>query len=223
MATPRLLKRLVSSPGFQSCVAAVGAGYVLLVRCTSRVDLPPPPSGGPFIIALWHGRISMLHLLRFGDHALVALISGHRDGQLISKCARRYNIDTVFGSTTRGGMTAVRQLIRLAGEGHNLFITPDGPRGPRMRVNKGIIDVARLTGLPILPSAIATSGGKQFDTWDRFLVPTPFSRIAIRWGEPLQVARHGDAADDTARLEKALTVLQDDADRAVGRPSTKAT
>ena len=222
MATPRLLKRLVSSQASQSFLSAIGAGYVLLVRCTSRVDLPTPPSGGPFIIALWHGRISMLHLLRFGDFALVALISSHRDGQLISKCAQHYNIKPVFGSTTRGGTTAVRQLIRLANEGHNLFITPDGPRGPRMRVNEGIIQIARLTGLPILPAAIATSGGKELNTWDHFLVPSPFSRIAIRWGVPFHAARDGNAADDTARLEAALTNLQSEADRAVDRHSTQA-
>jgi lysophospholipid acyltransferase (LPLAT)-like uncharacterized protein len=217
MATPRLLKRIVSSQACQWILSAVGAGYVLLVRCTSRIDLPAPPSNGPFIIALWHGRVSMLHLLRFGDRPLVALISSHRDGRLISKCAWHYNIRSVFGSTTRGGVTAVRQLIRLAHEGHNLFITPDGPRGPRMSVDKGIIEVARLSGLPILPASIATSGGKELNTWDHFLVPAPFSRIAIRWGTPIHVARGGNTADDAARLEAALTFLQSTADRAVNR------
>jgi lysophospholipid acyltransferase (LPLAT)-like uncharacterized protein len=219
MATPRLLKRFVSSQAFQWLLSAIGAGYVLVVRWTSRIDRPPPPPGGPFIIALWHGRLAMLHLLRFGDRDLVALISGHRDGQLISKCAWHYNIRTVTGSTTRGGMVAIRQLIRLAREGHSLFITPDGPRGPRMQVNKGIIDIARLSGLPILPAAIATSGGRELDTWDRFLVPSPFSRIGIRWGTPVHIARDGDAADDAARLETALTLLQRAVDRAVDRPA----
>jgi lysophospholipid acyltransferase (LPLAT)-like uncharacterized protein len=218
MATPRLLKRFLSSEAVQWSLSALGAGYVLLVRWTSRIDRPPPPSGGPFIIALWHGRLSMLHQLRFGKYALVALISGHRDGQLISKCAWHYNIRSVIGSTNHGGMAAVRQMIALAGEGHNLFITPDGPRGPRMHVNKGIIELARLSRLPILPAAIATSGGKELDTWDHFLVPSPFSRIAIRWGVPLLVARDGDTADDATRLETALTLLQSAADLAVAAP-----
>jgi lysophospholipid acyltransferase (LPLAT)-like uncharacterized protein len=221
MATPRLLRRFLSSQAFQWFLSAVGAGYVLLVRWTSRIDRPPPPSGGPFIIALWHGRLSMMHQLRFGNRALVALISSHRDGQLISKCASHYNIRSVVGSATRGGMVAMRQLIRLAGEGHNLFITPDGPRGPRMHVNKGIIELARLSRLPILPAAIATSGGKELHTWDRFLVPCLFSRIAIRWGAPLLVARDGNAAHDAARLETALTLLQSAADRAVARPGSE--
>jgi hypothetical protein len=222
MATLRLLKHVGSSPAFQWFLSAIGAGYVLLVRWTSRVDRPAPPAGGPFIIAMWHGRLAMLHQLRFGNHALVALISGHRDGQLISKCAWYYGIRTVTGSTTRGGSGAIRQLIRLAREGHSLFITPDGPRGPRMRVNKGIIDIARLSGLPILPAAISSSGGKELDTWDRFLVPVPFSRITIRWGEPFPVTEDSDAAAVGAQLEADLTLLQRAADHAVDRPTAKA-
>jgi lysophospholipid acyltransferase (LPLAT)-like uncharacterized protein len=217
MATPKLLKRLLSFQAFQSILSALGVGYVLLVRWTSRIDRAPPPPGGPFIIAIWHGRLAMLHQLRFGNRALVTLISSHRDGQLIRKGAWYYNIQSVTGSTTRGGMVAVKQLIRLARQGHNLCIMPDGPRGPRMRVKKGIIEIARLSGLPILPAAIATSGGKTLDTWDRFLVPSPFSRIDVRWGAPFHVARGGNAADDAARLETALTLLQHAADRAVRR------
>jgi lysophospholipid acyltransferase (LPLAT)-like uncharacterized protein len=218
MATPRLLKRLVSSQTVQWTLSAIGAGYVLLVRWSSRINRQPPPPIGPCIIALWHGRLAMLHQLRFGGHDLVALISSHRDGQLISKCARFYNIRTVVGSTSRGGTIAVRQLLRLAREGHNLCIMPDGPRGPRMRVTKGIIEIARLGGLPILPAAIATSRGRALDTWDRFLVPAPFSRIDVRWGTPFHVGRDSSVVEEAARLETALIELQQAADRAVDRP-----
>ena len=222
MATPQLFKRIMASHPVQWVASAIGAGYVLLVRWTSRIDRPPPPMPGPFIIAMWHGRIAMLHLLRFGERPLIALISGHRDGQLISKCAWHYNIQTVTGSTTRGGIGAARRLIQLAREGHSLFITPDGPRGPRMRVNEGILDLAKLTGLPILPAVISTSGGKELATWDRFLVPQPFSRIAIRWGEPFHVDRGDDPSAARARLEDELNALQRSADRAVDRVPTKS-
>jgi lysophospholipid acyltransferase (LPLAT)-like uncharacterized protein len=97
MATPRLFKRIIALQTVQWTASALGAGYVLLVRWTSRIDRPPPPPG-PFIIAMWHGRLAMLHLLRFGELPLIVLISGHRDGQLISKCAWHYNIKTVTGS-----------------------------------------------------------------------------------------------------------------------------
>jgi lysophospholipid acyltransferase (LPLAT)-like uncharacterized protein len=214
MATSKRLKRFASSHAVQWLLSTIGAAYVLVVRWTSRIDRPLPPPGGPFIIALWHGHIAMLHQLRFGDRALIALISNHRDGQLISKCAWHYNIGTVPGSTGRGGAAAVRQLIRWARQGHSLVITPDGPRGPRMRVKKGIIEIARLSNLPILPAAIGVSKGRELNSWDRFVVPSLFSRIDVRWGTPLYVARDGLPADDAARLERALTLLQSAADAA---------
>jgi lysophospholipid acyltransferase (LPLAT)-like uncharacterized protein len=214
MATSKRLKQFASSHAAQWLLSTIGAAYVLIVRWTSRIERTLPPPGGPFIIALWHGHIAMLHQLRFGDRALVALISNHRDGQLISKCAWHYNIDTVSGSTGRGGVAAVRQLIRCARQGHSLVITPDGPRGPRMRVKKGIIEIARLSNLPILPAAIGVSKGRELNSWDRFVVPSLFSRIDVRWGTPLHVTRDGRLADDAARLERELTVLQSAADRA---------
>lgn len=217
MATPQLLKRIVSSQPVQWMISAVGAGYVLVIKWTGPTDRPPPPAGGPFIIAMWHGRLALLHHLRHGGKPLVALISTHRDGQLISKCAWWFDMGTVAGSSSRGGMRAVRELIRLAKAGHSLFITPDGPRGPRMQVNEGIIDIARLTGLPILPASISVSRGRFLNSWDRFLVPVPFSRTAIRWGEVIHVDRDVDTAEASARLAAALTAAQQAADRAVDR------
>ena len=220
MATPRLFKRLLSTQALQWFLSALGSGYVLMVKWTSRIDRPLPPQEGPFIIAMWHGRLAMLHQLRIDNRALVALISSHRDGELISKCAWYYNIRTVSGSATRGGFAAVRQLIKLADLGHSLFVTPDGPRGPRMRVKKGIIDIARLSGLPILPAAI--SRGKELNSCDRFLVPAPFSRIVIRWGDPFPVVPDSDTAALGMRLETALTLLQHAADLAVDRRTSDA-
>jgi lysophospholipid acyltransferase (LPLAT)-like uncharacterized protein len=217
MATPRLLKRIMASQPFQWIGSAIGAGYVVLVRWTSRIDLPPVPTQDAVILAMWHGRLAMLHLLRFGKRPMVALISGHRDGQLISKCAWYFDIRTVTGSSTRGGIGAARKLIRLAHDGHSLFITPDGPRGPCREVNEGILDLSLLTGLAILPVSISTSGGKVLATWDEFLVPRPFSRIAVRWGEPFRVRRDDDPAVTSSRLQATLNALQQSADLAAGR------
>lgn len=217
MATPQILKRIVSSQATQWTLSAVGACYVLLIKWTGINDRPPPPRGGPFIIAMWHGRLALLHHLRHSETPLIALISTHRDGQLISKCAWWFNMGTVAGSSSKGGMRAVRELMRLAKAGHSLFITPDGPRGPRMQVNEGIIDIARLTGLPIVPASISCSRGPFLKSWDRFLVPVPFARTAIRWGEPIHVGREDDPAAASARLAAALTAVQAEADRAVDR------
>lgn len=213
MATPKLLKQVASSTAVQAAVAALASAYYLCARLTSRVERPPAPAGGPFVIAMWHGQLAMLSELRVGDRALVALISGHRDGQIITRCAHHYGIETVIGSSTRGGMTAVRQLLRFAERGHSLFITPDGPRGPNRKVNDGVFELSRLSGLPIVPVAIGNSGGWTLDSWDRFRIPAPFRRIAVRWGQPL--APGATAAD----LEAALNALGIAADSVAGRES----
>jgi lysophospholipid acyltransferase (LPLAT)-like uncharacterized protein len=118
MATPQVFKRILAFEPVQWIASAVGAGYVFIVRWTSRIDRPAPPVPGPFIIAMWHGRLAMLHLLRFGELPLIALISGHRDGQLISKCAWHYNIKTVTGSSSLSSYSpTVPSAVGIVGRG----------------------------------------------------------------------------------------------------------
>jgi lysophospholipid acyltransferase (LPLAT)-like uncharacterized protein len=221
MATPTFVKGVLRSHAVQWLISLLGAFYILLIRWSGRIERSTVPIKGPYILALWHGRLGMLAFLRNGDAPLTALISGHRDGQLISKCAGHFNITTVTGSTSHGGMRAVRELVRLARDGHSLFITPDGPRGPRMHVNNGILDLARLTGLPILPASISASRGHTLQTWDRFLIPLLFSRIVIRWGEPVAVNAQSDVIKTRATLELALISLQHAVDTKLGRPLTE--
>jgi lysophospholipid acyltransferase (LPLAT)-like uncharacterized protein len=221
MSTPALVKGVLRSHTVQWLISLLGAFYILLIQWSGRIDRPEVPFEGPYILALWHGRLGMLALLRNGSVPLTALISGHRDGQLISKCAGHFNITTVTGSTSHGGMRAVRELVRLARDGHSLFITPDGPRGPRMHVNNGILDLARLTGLPILPASIGVSRGHMLQTWDRFLIPLLFSRIVIRWGEPVAIDALSDMVKASATLEFALISLQHAVDTKLGRPLTE--
>jgi lysophospholipid acyltransferase (LPLAT)-like uncharacterized protein len=189
-----------------------------IVRMTGRLDRPEPPPGGPFILATWHSRLFLLSYLRIGDRPLLALISGNRDGQLISKIARMFGIHTVVGSSSHGGSQAIRDMIRLSGEGHSIYITPDGPRGPAMKVQRGVVEIARMTGLPILPAAASTSSGHELNTWDRILVPYPFGRTVVRWGDPIAVHEKADLETVSAKVEAVLTELQQHADRACGRP-----
>jgi lysophospholipid acyltransferase (LPLAT)-like uncharacterized protein len=189
---------------------------------TSRIDRPEPPTGGPFILATWHSRLFLLSYLRIGDRPLIALISGNRDGQLISKIARMFGIYTVVGSSSRGGSKAIREMIRLSRDGHSIYVTPDGPRGPAMIAQRGVVELARLTGLPILPAAASTSCGGERDTWDRILVPYPFGRTVVRWGEPIRVGKNANLDTVRARVEAALTDLQQRADRACGREQRPA-
>ena len=189
-----------------------------IVRMTGRLDRPEPPAGGPFILATWHSRLFLLSYLRIGHLPMIALISGNRDGQLISKIARMFGIHAVAGSSSRGGSQAIREMVRLSRDGHSIYITPDGPRGPAMKAQHGVVQIARLTGLPILPAAASTSSGGERNTWDRILVPYPFGRTVVRWGEPIRVDENSNAETVREQVETALTKLQQQTDRACGRP-----
>ena len=117
--------------------------------------------GRNIILAFWHGQQLMIPLGYRGPHPEI-LISQHRDGELISRIVKRFGFGAVRGSTTRGGQKALRQLIRLGRQGVDLVITPDGPKGPRHRVQPGVVALAKLTGLPIVPLAFACSKKKLF-------------------------------------------------------------
>jgi len=111
-------------------------------------------AGRPVILAFWHGRQLMLPLGYRGSR-LYILVSEHRDGELIHRIVQRFGFDTVRGSTTRGGARALRQMVRLGRSGAGLAVTPDGPRGPRCVAQAGVVQLAKLTGLPILPYTFA--------------------------------------------------------------------
>jgi len=113
-------------------------------------------SGRGVIIAFWHSRQLMMPLC-YGGSRLHVLISEHRDGELIHRIVRRFSFDAVRGSTTRGGARALRQMARLGREGSDLAVTPDGPRGPRCIAQPGVVELAKLTGLPIIPLTFAAS------------------------------------------------------------------
>lgn len=106
--------------------------------------------GKHVIIAFWHGRQLIMPLAYRGSEAHI-LISQHRDGELINQIVTRFGLRSVRGSTTRGGVQALRQMIRLGRSGVDLAVTPDGPKGPREVVQLGVIQLAKVTGLPIVP------------------------------------------------------------------------
>lgn len=112
--------------------------------------------GKRVIIAFWHGRQLMMPLAYRGREAHI-LISQHRDGELIHRVVRRFGFHSVRGSSTRGGVAALRQLIELGRSGVDLVITPDGPQGPRQVVQRGVLQLAKATGLPIVPLAFGCS------------------------------------------------------------------
>jgi lysophospholipid acyltransferase (LPLAT)-like uncharacterized protein len=173
---------------------------------------------GQYILVFWHSRLALMPFGYPGDRIAV-LASTHRDSELLGLVLKRFGVARARGSSTRGGVAGLRELLRRVRDGYDLGITPDGPRGPRRRVKAGVIATAAFTGKPIVPVAVAASRGLRIPTWDRTLVPFPFSRGAFLYGEPLIVPRGLTGEQSEAlrvSLEHALDSLTDEADRAVG-------
>ena len=174
-------------------------------------------SGGNIILAFWHAQQLMIPAGYRGTGAHV-LISQHGDGEIIARIIARFGHEAVRGSSTRGGAGALRALIKLGRAGKDLVVTPDGPRGPRQVAKLGVIQLAKATGLPIVPLAFACSTKQRFSSWDRFMVPYPFSRGLFLYGKPMFVSREGDELAleaDRLGLETELNRLTGEAERAV--------
>lgn len=177
----------------------------------------------PHISAFWHGRMLLIPFTipkRLRRRIPVkAIVSQHRDGELISRTLHHLGVEGIRGSSSRGGMLALRQALRALQEHTAVGVALDGPRGPRMRVQPGAIGLARHTGVPILPVTWAVSRRKVIGSWDRFVVPLPFGRGVFLWGEPIFVPRDtDDTGQEAARLllESVLIGLTEEADRMVG-------
>ncbi len=157
------------------------------------VDPFQPGQQNRFIYAFWHEAM-LVPAYQYGGTPTKVLISQHSDGELISQVCRFLRFDTVRGSTTRGGVRAIREILDLKGR-YNIAVTPDGPRGPRRRVQPGLVYLAARSGMGIVPVGFACHRCWRLPSWDRFAVPWPFSPAVGIFGKPLWVPA-GSGRDD---------------------------
>ncbi len=219
-----LAKRIGKSERIRGALCWLASQYIRLVWATGRwrVEGAHIPAAHwdqdkPFILAFWHGRLLMMPQCWRGDKAIHMLISQHRDGQLIARTVGHFGIKTVEGSSTRGGAGALRAMLKALKAGECIGITPDGPKGPRMRVaSDGIVAVARMSGCPVIPATYAAANHRRLGSWDRFIVPLPFTRGVILWGEPIAIGRDTDEALARHTIEDAMNALAAQADRMMG-------
>jgi lysophospholipid acyltransferase (LPLAT)-like uncharacterized protein len=144
------------------------------------------------------------------------LISTHRDGEMIARTMHRFGFNTVRGSTTRGGMTAAMQAVKALLAGDNVAVTPDGPKGPVMKVQPGVVTIAEMAGVPVVPVTYASTRHKRMRTWDRFMVALPFGTIYYRVGAPMMGAR-------AELLEQEMVQLTQEVDEKAGVVVTAVT
>ncbi|MCW9033078.1 MAG: lysophospholipid acyltransferase family protein [Rhodospirillales bacterium] len=226
-----LAKKILQSDALQIILCWIAAFYVRIVFFTGswgdiRREIPEKywQEGKPFILALWHGRLLLQTKCWHSPHKFHMLISSHRDGRIIARTIGHLGLDSIAGSSSKGGAQALRQMVKALKRGEYVGITPDGPRGPRMRASMGVINLAKISGCPIIPVGCSSSWRKVARSWDRFNVPLPFTKGVFTWGQPLIVDRKATADElEAARLglESRLTVLTGEADQYCGVPTVE--
>ncbi len=166
---------------------------------------------GSVILVTWHGR-SLVPIARSVGKGYYGMVSLSRDGDLLNECFRRLGWRTIRGSTGRAGARAMKAAIDVMNvPGTVLAITPDGPRGPGRRIQPGVVYLARKCGRPIVPVGIGMERSWQANSWDRFGIPLPFSRVQWLYGEPIFIASNDDIASTCQRLEWLINTLEDEA------------
>ena len=218
----------------QWLAARIGAGYIGLVIRTTRWTVEGAEHrdavlarDGGIIVPVWHGRLFLSVAFTPPGRQVVAMISNNRDGDLITAVVARFGTKAVRGSTydhakarDKGGIAAYQGAVGELKDGAVVAITPDGPRGPRMRAQPGVAALAIATGCPVIPISFSARRGKVFRSWDRFFVPWPFGRGVMIYGPVIDPpADRDDATVEALRreIESATNAITLRADELCGR------
>ncbi len=216
-------KKILRTKLAYSVICWVGAKYIKFVSFTNSWSFINKKyvenlwkKNEAFILCFWHGRLLMMPLSWNKKKKINVLISTHSDGQLLSKTVKHFNIETITGSSSKGGSEAIRNIIKSLKSGISIGMTPDGPRGPRMKVNSAIIKIASLTGHKIVPLSYSVKKKFFLNSWDKFLVALPFGKGCFVWGKPIKIKKNISTNEDlklSKRLENNLLKLTKKADR----------
>jgi len=203
-------------------VFATARAVSATLRCswTDRSGLFNGSCAEPVIFCMWHNRLALTMKAYYGfvrkrSHTagLAAMVSASKDGALLAAILECFKMQPVRGSSSKRGRQALLELTTWAERGYDLAITPDGPRGPCYQVQEGVMSLAQITGLPIIPFSYYLHWKLRPRTWDRFQIPLPFSRCEMILEKPLYVPREAsDAERDALRqqLEQTLKSISED-------------
>lgn len=206
---------LALAPRLGSFVIRLLGSSLRVAYANPEVEAAERGARGRVLYAFWHGWI-LVPCYTHRNRGITTLISQHFDGELIARTAQRLGFRAARGSTTRSGAAGLKAMCDAASAGSDLAIVPDGPRGPARTVQPGVVALASLTGRPVLPSAIAFSSAWRLNSWDRFVIPKPFSRVCIAFGEPIPVppqvpeARYAEYQE---RIRRGLEEAEEKAQR----------
>lgn len=177
----------------------------------------PAKSTEPLLFCVWHNRLALSMEIyhgfvrqRYPAEGLAALISASKDGGLLADVLAKFGVQAVRGSSSRRGAQALLEATGWVEKGYHVAITPDGPRGPRYKVQEGIIALAQVTGARIIPLSATVNWKVRTNSWDQFQVPLPFAKCKVVFAEAISVPR--DASDSERerirqQLEQAMTAI----------------
>ena len=176
------------------------------------IDVPTP---GPAIYCVWHNRLALCMIAYYSyvkkrNHApgMAAMVSASRDGGFLTGILECFKVQPVRGSSSRRGSQALLELTTWAERGYDLAITPDGPRGPCYVVQEGVMSLAQLTGLPIVPVSYGLNWKIRLKSWDRFQIPLPFSRCEIIYSKPIRIPHEATDAEREELRQQLETELR---------------
>jgi lysophospholipid acyltransferase (LPLAT)-like uncharacterized protein len=220
----KLLRRL--SPSILTSLVYAAArliGLTLRLRVEGFDRIQALPGGK--ILAGWHGK-TFVAANFFKGKGFWTLISQSRDGEMQNRIFTKFGFKTIRGSTSRGGVRAAVEAIRVLRKGAIMAFTPDGPRGPSGVVQGGIMVMAQKSGASLVPVGVSASRRWRLGTWDRYMIPKPFARAIMLFGEPMDVATDATEEEIEAirlRLESEIHRLEAEADKAMGHAPDEAT
>ncbi|MDB2438150.1 lysophospholipid acyltransferase family protein [Hellea sp.] len=239
-----MFKRFMRSNAVQITIGWLVAAYMTLVKYTTRWEVERADhvqeiiDNGKGVIALvWHSRFMMLTSAWKKEYQLpYVLVSRSRDGAIVTHTSHFLGLKTIRGSAkkaakgdlaakAKGGAKASMDIVTALENDGCIVVTPDGPRGPRQRLGDGPIRLARLTGAPLMPCTFAVRNRKQFDSWDKLVLPLPFGKGKIIWGTPVMVPANADERKIEhirERIEDEMNIFLADADRAMGHDPVQA-
>jgi lysophospholipid acyltransferase (LPLAT)-like uncharacterized protein len=197
--------------------------FLLMLRLTLRVEHRNREAldrlwadGGNAIFCFWHGRLLAMPFAYNRGRGKV-LVSRHRDGEFITRVIGYFGLGTVRGSHKKeGAVSSLREMLKELRSGTDMAITPDGPKGPRYEMKQGLVELARLSQYPVVLVAYSANRKKIFNSWDRFLLPYPFSKILFLWSDPIYISKEVDSSKvelQRKELEQALIAVTEKVDQ----------
>lgn len=215
----KLSKKILKSNFVQSLLCLIAYAYIKFTYITTRWHIigeenveKMVENNQPFIFALWHGRLLMSGCLAKNYKDSAAIISKHKDGIIIAKILKYFKVKTIWGSTSKGGYSAIKNSIDHLNDSKGvLVITPDGPRGPNRKINGNIVEIAKKADVPIVPITFSFKRYKEINSWDKFLFCYPFNKAVVIIGNQIKIKNN--ESDYKLLLQKQLNHITDEADK----------